>query len=71
MPAEIADAVHAFVAQLAQLYPHIPIHRIDERFTSKIAAQSLVMSGVRKKQRQNKALLDEVSATIILQSYMK
>lgn len=69
-PAEIADAVHAFVAQLAQLYPHIPIHRIDERFTSKIAAQSLVMSGVKKKQRQNKALLDEVSATIILQSYM-
>lgn len=70
-PAQIADSVEAFVGQLEQRYPHIPLHRIDERFTSKMAAQTLVMSGLKKKQRQNKALLDEVSATLILQTYMR
>lgn len=69
-PAEIAESVNLFVEKLQNLYPNIPIHKIDERFTSKIAAQSLVLSGVKKKQRQNKALLDEVSATIILQTFM-
>jgi len=48
----------------------IPIKRVDERFTSKIAAQSMLDSGMTKKQRKNKALLDEISATIILQSYL-
>ena len=48
----------------------IPIKRVDERFTSKIAAQSMLDSGMKKKQRKNKALLDEISATIILQSYL-
>ena len=46
------------------------IERVDERFTSKMAAQSLIAGGVKKKKRQNKALLDEISATIILQSYL-
>lgn len=48
----------------------IPIKRIDERFTSKMAAQTILDSGLKKKQRKNKALLDEISATIILQSYL-
>lgn len=48
----------------------VPIERVDERFTSKMAAQSLIAGGVKKKKRQNKALLDEISATIILQSYL-
>ncbi|WP_028375828.1 Holliday junction resolvase RuvX [Leeuwenhoekiella sp. MAR_2009_132] len=48
----------------------IPIQRVDERFTSKMAAQTLITGGVKKKKRQNKALLDEISATIILQSYL-
>ncbi|MFI8377993.1 Holliday junction resolvase RuvX [Leeuwenhoekiella sp. NPDC079379] len=48
----------------------IPIQRVDERFTSKMAAQTLLTGGVKKKKRQNKALLDEISATIILQSYL-
>lgn len=69
-PSEIAESVNEFAEKLRQLYPHIPLHRIDERFTSKIAAQSLVLSGVKKKQRQNKSLLDEVSATLILQTFM-
>ena len=49
---------------------NIPIKRVDERFTSKMAAQSMLDGGMKKKQRKNKALLDEISATIILQSYL-
>jgi len=48
----------------------IPIKRVDERFTSKMAAQSMLDGGLKKKKRKNKALLDEISATIILQSYL-
>ncbi len=48
----------------------IPIKRVDERFTSKMAAQSMLSGGLKKKKRKNKALLDEISATIILQSYL-
>ena len=62
--------VNGFVKKIKQKYPDIPIHQIDERFTSKIAKQSILASGVKKKGRQNKALVDEVSATIILQSFL-
>jgi putative Holliday junction resolvase len=47
-----------------------PVHMVDERFTSKMAFQTMIDSGMSKKQRQNKALIDEISATIILQSFM-
>ncbi|MBT8260586.1 MAG: Holliday junction resolvase RuvX [Bacteroidia bacterium] len=59
-----------FITKLENKYPTIPIKRIDERFTSKIAFQTMIDSGLKKKQRKNKALIDEVSATIILQSYL-
>lgn len=49
---------------------NLPITRVDERFTSKMAVQSMVQSGLKKKKRQNKALIDEISATIILQTYL-
>ena len=49
----------------------IPIKRVDERFTSKMAMQTMIDSGLPKKKRQNKALLDEISATIILQTYLE
>ena len=62
--------VNGFVKRLQKKYPSIPIHQIDERFTSKIAKQSILASGIKKKGRQNKALVDEVSATIILQDYL-
>jgi putative Holliday junction resolvase len=62
--------VNGFVKRLQKKYPEIPVHQIDERFTSKIAKQSIFASGVKKKVRQNKALVDKVSATIILQSYL-
>ncbi len=68
---EIAPQVEQLVQKLGATYSHIPIHRIDERFTSKMAAQTLVQSGLKKKQRQNKALLDQVSAVLILQTYMQ
>lgn len=48
----------------------IPITRVDERFTSKLAVESMIKSGLKKKKRQNKALVDEISATIILQTYL-
>ena len=48
----------------------MPLVRVDERFTSKMAFQTMIDSGLNKKQRQNKALVDEISATIILQSYL-
>jgi len=59
-----------FLKKLAKIFPAIPIKRIDERFTSKMAFQTMIDSGLKKKQRQNKALIDEISATIILQSYL-
>lgn len=56
---------------LKKNFPDVPVLKIDERFTSKIASQSILASGVNKKQRQNKALTDEVSATILLQDYLQ
>lgn len=60
----------SFLKQLKKSLPKIPIKRIDERFTSKIAFQTMIDSGLKKKQRRNKGLVDEISATIILQSYL-
>lgn len=59
-----------FVQKLSKLLPHLKIERMDERFTSKMAFQTMIDSGLKKKDRRNKALIDEISATIILQSYM-
>ena len=59
-----------FIAKLEKQIPSIPIKRVDERFTSKIAFQTMIDSGLKKKQRKNKALVDEISATLILQSYL-
>lgn len=67
----IADEINKFVGKLAQIYSEIEIIRMDERFTSKIAFQTMIDSGLKKKQRQNKALVDEIAATILLQDYMR
>ncbi len=69
-PSESAKQIHAFVEKLKNSFPEIPIIRIDERFTSKMAFQTMIDSGLKKKQRQDKALIDTISATIILQSYL-
>lgn len=59
-----------FLKKLENKIPQIPMERIDERFTSKMAFQTMIDSGMNKKKRRNKALVDEISATIILQSYL-
>ncbi|MEE9350247.1 MAG: Holliday junction resolvase RuvX [Flavobacteriaceae bacterium] len=62
--------IKPFIKLLEKKHPEIPIKRIDERFTSKMAFQTMIDSGLSKKKRRNKALLDEISATIILQTYL-
>ncbi|MEE9408518.1 MAG: Holliday junction resolvase RuvX [Polaribacter sp.] len=59
-----------FLKKLEKFFPKTPMKRVDERFTSKMAFQTMIDGGVKKKQRRNKALVDEISATIILQSYL-
>ncbi|WMI65616.1 Holliday junction resolvase RuvX [Aestuariibaculum sp. YM273] len=59
-----------FLEKLKKQFPNIPIYRVDERFTSKMAFQTMIDSGLKKNQRKNKALVDEISATLILQSYL-
>lgn len=70
---ESQSAVHvrAFVNLLKKNFPEIPVKMMDERFTSKMASAAILQSGAKKKTRQDKALVDTVSATIILQSYME
>lgn len=70
-PSENAARVVPFMNRLKKLFPHLPVVPVDERFTSTLAHQTMREGGLRKKARQNKALVDEISATIILQSYME
>ncbi len=63
--------IRPFVKKLQTLYPDIPVELYDERFTSALAQKTIIEAGLKKKDRQNKALVDEVSAVIILQSYME
>lgn len=63
--------VKIFMAQFIKLFPDKPIIGYDERFTSSIAHKAMIEGGLKKKDRQNKALVDEISATIILQDYME
>jgi putative Holliday junction resolvase len=67
---EVERYIKGFVKKLQKLYPHIPIERIDERFTSAMAQQTMLDGGLNKKDRQNKALVDQISATIMLQNYL-
>lgn len=67
---ESETLIAPFLKKLEQQFPNIPIQRIDERFTSKMAFQTMIDSGLKKNQRKNKALVDEISATLILQSYL-
>ncbi|WP_461532405.1 Holliday junction resolvase RuvX [Sinomicrobium sp.] len=62
--------IQKFLKILEKSLPEIPVERVDERFTSKMAFQAMIDGGLKKKQRQNKALIDEISAAIILQSYL-
>lgn len=68
---ESAQHVRGFVRSLRRTFPTIPINTIDERFTSKMASTSISQSGMAKKKRQDKSLVDRVSAVLILQSYLE
>ncbi len=69
-PSESTPIIEAFVSLFKKTFPTMPVKRSDERFTSKMAFQTMIDSGLKKKQRQNKALIDEISATIMLQDYL-
>jgi putative Holliday junction resolvase len=70
-PSENMRYVEAFVRCLRKTIPDIPVEYYDERFTSVMAHQAMIDGGVKKKKRQNKALIDEISATLILQGYLE
>ncbi len=63
--------VMPFVNRLKKTFPNIPVFLLDERFTSKIAVQSMVAGGMKKKDRRDKANIDKISATILLQDYLE
>lgn len=70
-PSENMKYVEAFVSHLKRTISHIPVEYYDERFTSVMAHQAMLDGGLKKKKRQEKALVDEISAVIILQAYLE
>lgn len=70
LPSESASIIKGFVTHFTNHFPEMKIIRMDERFTSKMAFQTMIDSGLSKKQRQNKGLVDEIAATILLQDYL-
>jgi len=69
-PSESAKIIEKFVQKFKREFPDMIVERADERFTSKMAFQTMIDSGLKKKQRQNKGLIDEIAATIMLQDYL-
>jgi len=69
-PSDIEEEIQKFLTKFQRKFPQMETKRVDERYTSKMAFQSMIDSGLKKKQRRNKALVDEISATIILQEYL-
>ncbi len=71
LPSENLQRVQQFVNRWRKAVPEVPIEYFDERFTSVLAHQAMLDGGLKKKARQNKALVDEISATIILEDYLR
>ncbi len=69
-PSESMQHIEPFVAKLHETFPDKEIARVDERFTSKMAFQTMIDSGLKKKDRRNKGMIDQIAATIMLQTYM-
>lgn len=67
---EVEKHIQVFLEKLKVDFPTLKIHRLDERFTSKMAFQTMLDSGISKKKRQNKGLVDQISATLILQDFL-
>jgi putative Holliday junction resolvase len=70
-PSEAIRYINPFIKKFRIVYKEIPLQLVDERFSSKMAIQAIIDAGVKKKDRQNKATIDGVSATILLQSYLE
>jgi len=70
-PSESAKYIIPFINWLKNTFPEIPVERVDERFTSQMAFQAMIDGGLKKKARRNKAMIDKISAVIILQSYLE
>jgi len=66
----IENDIYLFIKKIKKKYPHIEVVREDERYSSKMAFDALIEGGVKKKKRRNKALIDKISAVLILQSYL-
>ena len=66
----VEEEIQKFLKEFETQFPEIKVNRVDERFSSKMAFQTMIDSGLKKKQRRDKALIDEISATIILQDYL-
>jgi putative Holliday junction resolvase len=69
-PSESVKYIDPFIRKLKKKFPGIPVHLADERFTSQMAFRTMIDGGLKKKERQNKALIDMISASIILQSWL-
>ena len=70
-PTDITAQVKKFITAYQKFFPSIPIQEVDERYTSKLASQAMIDMGMKKKARQNKGMVDEIAATMMLQDYMK
>lgn len=70
-PSDSVKYIDPFIKRLGKLFPHKPLHLIDERFTSKIAMQTIIDGGVKKKDRRDKSLADKISASLILQAFLE
>ncbi len=68
---DVTKDIDTFILKLQKLHPERKVHKVDESFTSKIAAQTLLMSGVSKKERRKKGNIDAIAANIILQTYLE
>jgi len=69
-PSETVNYINPFIKKLKKKFPEKHIHLVDERFTSQMALRTMIDGGVKKKERQNKSMVDKISASIILQSYL-
>ena len=70
-PAEVTREIERFIERFASLYPYIEVIKYDERFTSKLAFDTILASGIGRRKRRDKAVIDRISATIILQNYLE
>jgi putative Holliday junction resolvase len=70
-PSDVESNIKEFIAQFVISFPNMKVERQDERFTSKMAFQTMIDGGMKKKQRRNKAMIDQISATIILQDFLQ